>query len=332
MKTNANLFTYFLSRSMFLGGGLSLMYLNSGKDTYISCILGILIGIAIIYIFTYLIKNNPQVINNIFFKIVYFAFLIFIIFILLIILSTFIYSYFLPFTPALFSCLPFIFLATFLNSRKKRNIYYLATIFFIISIITIFIKTSLLMNEFKYTNILPILSTNPKNIFQSSFIFACLSTAPFLLNVGEDVSFKHSVKYYLIASLTILLIILTITFVLGDLVTVFSYPEYAILRKIRFFKFIENIENFISVSWFLDIFITLSLAGHKLKEVINTQNNYVSFGITLLILFVINKYISSNFYASILIYKNYIYILLALIILLSLIIFITSPRKSNTTN
>ncbi len=332
MKTNANLFTYFLSRSMFLGGGISLMYLNSGKDTYISCILGILIGIAIIYIFTYLIKNNPQVINNIFFKIVYFTFLTFIIFILLIILSTFIYSYFLPYTPALFSCLPFIFLATFLNTQKKRNIYYLATIFFVISIITITIKTSLLINEFQYTNILPILSTSPINIFKSSFIFACLSTTPFLLNIGENVSFKYSVKYYLISSLTILIIILTITFVLGDLVKTFSYPEYAILRKIRFFKFIENIENFISVSWFLDIFITISLAGYKLKEVFNTQNNYIPFGITLFILFIVNKYISSNFYVSILIYKNFIYILIALVTLLCFIIFVTKPKKSNAIN
>ncbi len=331
MKTNNDLFTFFLSRSMFLGGGISLMYLSSNKDNYISCILGLLLGIIIIYIYTKLINNNANIKNNILFKIFFFPYLVFIIFILLIILSTFIYSYFLPFTPALFSCLPFIFLATYLNSKSAKNIYYLATIFFFLSIFTIFIKTALLAQNFNYKNILPIMSNPTSSIFYSSIIFAILSTAPLFLNINKDITFKKTLKYYLISSLSIFLIIITITFVLGDSVGIYSYPEYAILRKIKFFKFIENIENFISISWFLDIFITLSLTSLNIKELFNTQNRLVPFLITFIILYLINKCVSNNFFASMVIYKTYVFIL-GILFLLLLIICALNKLKNNATN
>lgn len=326
MKKNSNLLIYFLSRSLFLGGGISTLFLYCSKDAYIAIILGTLLGIGIIYIISRIKISKPFNIYlqeksfiNILIKVIFICYIIFGIFILLIILATFLYSYFLPFTPSVISCLPFIFLAAFLSPKSTSKIVYVAQVLFIISLILIFLKTILLANEFDFGNLLPVLTTKPFNIFKASLIFTILSTAPFILLIDESIQFKQSLKYYLISSLTIFIVVLTITAVLGELVNVYSYPEYSVLRKIRLFKFIENIENFISIGWFFDIFICLSLSSLKLKQLFNTNKSIVSFGITTFILFIVNCLIINNFYNSIIIYKIFPIILAIFMFILFLL-------------
>ena len=326
MKKNSNLLIYFLSRSLFLGGGISTLFLYCSKDAYIAIILGTLLGIGIIYIISRIKISKPFNIYlqeksfiNILIKVIFICYIIFGIFILLIILATFLYSYFLPFTPSVISCLPFIFLAAFLSPKSTSKIVYVAQVLFIISLILIFLKTILLANEFDFGNLLPVLTTKPFNIFKASFIFTILSTAPFILLIDESIQFKQSLKYYLISSLTIFIVVLTITVVLGELVNVYSYPEYSVLRKIRLFKFIENIENFISIGWFFDIFICLSLSSLKLKQLFNTNKSIVSFGITTFILIIVNCLIINNFYNFIIIYKIFPIILAIFMFILFLL-------------
>ena len=326
MKKNSNLLIYFLSRSLFLGGGISTLFLYCSKDAYIAIILGTLLGIGIIYIISRIKISKPFNIYlqeksfiNILIKVIFICYIIFGIFILLIILATFLYSYFLPFTPSVISCLPFIFLAAFLSPKSTSKIVYVAQVLFIISLILIFLKTILLTNEFDFGNLLPVLTTKPFNIFKASLIFTILSTAPFILLIDESIQFKQSLKYYLISSLTIFIVVLTITAVLGELVNVYSYPEYSVLRKIRLFKFIENIENFISIGWFFDIFICLSLSSLKLKQLFNTNKSIVSFGITTFILIIVNYLIINNFYNSIIIYKIFPIILAIFMFILFLL-------------
>lgn len=336
MKTNTNIFTYFLSRTLFLGGGISMMFLYSNKDSYIACILGTLLGIIILYFFSYFQKQISPNLNlclkennilNIIFKIIYILYLLFVTFIILIILSTFIHSYFLPFTPTIMSCLPFIFLAFYFNGKKIKNIYYISLILFILSILTIITKTTLLTSEFKISNIFPLMMTDTTNIFKSSGIYCILSTAPFLINLGNKTTFKESVKYYLIAAFANLIVILTIIFILGETVSIYSYPEYAILRKINFFKFIENIENFISVSWFFDLFISLSLISIQIKETLNVKKSIIPFILSFIILLLTNKIVANNFYNSIAIYKVFPFILIGFITILFFLLFLKTKKK-----
>ena len=331
MKNNSNILTYFLARSLFLGGGISILFLYSDKDAYISVILGSLLGIVVIYLINYFKKKINMPLNlflkndsilSIIIKIILIGFILFGIFVLLVILSTFLYSYFLPFTPSIISCLPFIFLASFLNTKSIKKIIYVAQILFVISIVLIILKTCLLTNEFDFNNLLPFFTTKPANIFKTSLIFAVLSTAPFITLVDENINFKNSLKYYLISSLTILVVVLTLTIVLGNLVNIYSYPEYSVLRKISFFKFIENIENFISVGWFFDIFICMSVSSLKIKNIINVKKSYIPFLINLILLIIVNQYTANNFYNSMIIYKSFPTILFIFMILLFMLIYI----------
>lgn len=335
MKIKKGNLAYFLSRSLFLGGGISLLFLKASKDAYIAIILGSLLGIGIIYLISLVSKRIDQPLNeylkeksilNISIRIIFIIYIIFLIFILLIILATFLYSYFLIFTPSIITCLPFVFLATYLNSKSIKNISLIAGVLLVLSLVLVFLKTILLANEFDFSNLLPILTVKPNKLFITAILFAVLSTAPFITTIDEHITFKENIKYYLISMLTIFIVVLTITIVLGEMVNIYSYPEYSVLRKISLFNFIENIENFVSAGWFFDIFISLSVCSLKLKNLINVKSSLVPFIISVIILYIVNIFIANNFYNSMAIYKVFP-IILGVFMSILLILFMLKKSK-----
>ena len=338
MKIKKGNLAYFLSRSLFLGGGISTLFLKASKDAYIAIILGSLLGIGIIYLISLVSKRIDQPLNeylkeksilNISIRIIFIIYIIFLIFILLIILATFLYSYFLIFTPSIISCLPFVFLATYLNSKSIKNISLIAGVLLVLSLVLVFLKTILLANEFDFSNLLPILTVKPNKLFITAILFAVLSTAPFITTIDEHITFKENIKYYLISMLTIFIVVLTITVVLGEMVNIYSYPEYSVLRKISLFKFIENIENFVSVGWFFDIFISLSVCSLKLKNLINVKSSLVPFIISVIILYIVNIFIANNFYNSMAIYKVFPIILAVFMVILLILFMLKKSKKKD---
>mgnify|MGYP007083083343 CR=1 FL=1 len=250
--------------------------------------------------------------------------------ILFVILSGFLYSYFLPFTPSIISCLPFIIIAAYLSSKKLTAIYNVAFVLLFLSLFIIILKTTLLTNEFHYSNLFPILSVKTTSIFKASLIYAVISTSPLLILLNENIEFKPSLKYYLLAALTNIIVGLTITLILGELINVYSYPEYTILRRIKFFKFIENIENFICINWFFDLFISLTLFITKIKDTLNIKNNIVPFLISFSILYIVNRYFANNYYNTMLLYKFFPYICGGFIIVILTLASIKRLFKSKT--
>ena len=313
MKKNNCLFIYFLSHFLFLGGGFARICELSNTDTCIAFILGTLLGIIIIYLINQVSCNIPlkeyikkNTFLNILFKLVYFLYISFNLLILFVILSGFLYSYFL----------------------KIKGIYNVAFVLFFLSLFIIILKTILLTNEFHYSNLFPILSVKTTSVFKASLIYAVISTSPLLILLNENIEFKASLKYYLLAALTNIIVGLTITLILGELINVYSYPEYTILRRIKFFKFIENIENFICINWFFDLFISLTLFITKIKDTLNIKNNIVPFLVSLSILYIVNKYFANNFYNTMFLYKFFPYICGGFIIVLLVLASIKKLYKS----
>ena len=315
MKKNTNLLIYFLTHFLFLGGGFARICELSNTDTCIAFILGTLIGIIILFLinkvssdvsFKEYIKKNTFL--NIIIKLIFLIYILFNLLILFVILSGFLYSYFLPFTPSLVSCLPFLLLASFLASKKIKGIYNVAFVLIFFSLFIIILKTLLLTYEFHYDNLFPVLAVKTTSIFKASLIYAVISTSPIFILINEKLEFKSSLKYYLLSSCTLVMIAFTISLILGEMINVYSYPEYTILRRIRFFKFIENIENFICINWFFDLFISLSIFILKIKETLNIKNNIVPFLISFGILYLVNTYFSNNFYNTMIFYNVFPYI------------------------
>lgn len=326
---------FLIGRSLFLGGGISLLLAYGSKDTWIGMILGFLLGIGIIYLYSkvsfsasihdYLQKKS---FINITLKLTILLFSLFVMFFLLSAFSIFIYSFYLPFTPTLISVLPFLFLAIFLGSKGKKSISKVAKILFFTNLVLIGLKFTMLGPNIKIDNFLPVYTISKSNLFLTAVTFAILSTTPYLLMVDVKCDFKTNLKSYTLNSGILILMIIYLIGCLGtNLAKTFSYPEFSILRQINIFDFIQNIESFLAMNWAFDIFIALSYASEKIKEVCSFKNNLFSYLIGLVLLILVCKLIISDYIGSLILYKNFILIFL----ILSLVIYLFLGIKKRST-
>lgn len=317
---------FLLSRSLFLGGGVSLILSVGGKDAWIGIILGFLLGIGIIFcyskitnpiensVYQYTKKNNFL---NILIRLSLLTLYLGIIFLLIIIFTVFIYSYYLPFTKAIVSCAPFLFLAIFLSTKGHKAIARVGQLIFGVGIIVFILKTSALVYYIKLDNFLPILTIKSSNIFITAINYAVLTTIPYLLVIDQKSNFKNNLISYTFSFITLFIMF---TYIIGcfgnNLVMTFSYPEFTILRLINFFNFIQNVESFLAINWLFDIFIALAFASSKIKEVCHYKNNILTYIIGFIILFIVSNFIISDYKITISIYHIFIFLFLIIEIII----------------
>lgn len=314
LGTKNSLYIYFLSHYLFLGGGFATICKIAGKDAYIGAIVGFFLGISIIYLIYKLSKLEK---NTYIFKTIFIIFIIINIFILLLFLASFLYSYFLFFTPSIFTLLPLLLLALYINKKGDKTILNVSFLLLFISLFIVLSKNILLIKEYDISNILPIFTTSSSNIIKVSLIYALLSTSPIFILINDNLEFKSMLKFYTLANTTNILILLSMSFILGNTICIYSFPEYTILRRIKVSSFLENIENFMCVNWFFDSFITLSLFINKLKITTSKKYYIPSIIILVIILLIVSIFFASNYKNIMYVYNYFPYVLLVIITLLT---------------
>ena len=293
---------FFLSRFLFFGLGISLILNTGEKDSLLAVILGYFLGIIIICIFNKLLTSiNSKSIKkseylNIAIRLILCILYLFLISLGIIIFVCFIRDFFLPYTNTITTSLPFILLAVYLALKGMNAIAKSGEILFYILIVGFILTFFALLPASDMDNFLPILTINKCSFIKTSISFALLSTTPFLLMIDEKSNLKNDLKAYSLGTITIFLTLFIIISIFGsNLVKTFSYPEYVVLRQIKVFNFLENIENFIVLSWFFDIFITLSIAFNKLNKITKIKNKYINYLFSILLLIIINKLFIENY-------------------------------------
>ena len=127
-----NKLTYFIARSSMFGIGFFLIFQNAGKDTWISILLGTILGLIILYIYN-IIKNHLQndtlqnklkqtLIGKIYIVIML-LFYLYLTFITLMLLPLFVNSFYLTTTPKIIVNIPFLILAIYLSFKDKGKAY-----------------------------------------------------------------------------------------------------------------------------------------------------------------------------------------------------------------
>ena len=312
--------SFFLSRALFLGGGLANIITLSQKDSWISALFGILIGIIIIYLIHLFSSNQPlnkylsdKKIINYTIKTIYVLLCSFITFICLLALTNLFENYYLPLTPPWIISFSFISICIYSLIKGYTTFIRVIEVLFPISIIIVIIKTTMLIPSMHFNNFLPLLTVENNNLFVASLKYAVISTTPFLLIIDEHNSLKNKIINYIIGTLSTLIILISVIAVLGyPLIQILSYPEYAILRKIEFLNFIENIENIIAFIWFIDLFALLTMSSFCIKKITNKK---IAIIILLLITTIFNLFIIKDYDIVIIIYNNYLNILFILLII-----------------
>lgn len=333
---------YFVSRALFLGVGYSYMYKSSGKDAWIAIIMGYLIGNIIIYLYDKFAKKINYNLNNLFdkksiiSKIYKFIFLIIYLFLILYtstIFTNFVKTYYLFETP-IWATLSVLYAACFYVANKsEQTLIRTSLILFPISVTLIFINSALLFPLTNSLNFLPIFTNSTTNILTASLIYILCTAVPSILLLEYKVSLKTKLYSYFFVTFIILFINLFITGVLGDyLISTYSFPEYMVLRRIRFLDFIENVENFASMMWYFDIFIIITLSIIKIKKLLPQKNqNLIIVSILLFLTFLSYKTFTNYFSALDTFMKNGILFLLIFLILTCPILLIYTSFKIKKT-
>lgn len=338
MKNNK--LTYFFTRYSMFGIGFFLLFKNAQKDAWISVILGTILGVIVIYIYSLIKKYFQKVkVNNLlnqtlmgkFYLGILLLFYIYITIMILIVLPMFVNSFYLLYTPKIIVIIPFLLIALYLTSKEKRVLETLSNLLCVFSILIIIIYALFLTKYVDFSNLAPIYSTKSTSIIKASLIYAAISSIPQILTINfNNHSFKKDLKDYLLASLTSFTITMFIILTLGEpLIQIYSFPEYALLKQIKILDFIENIENLSTFIWYFDMFIVLSSTLSNIKDTLPSKHNKlylfsISFIILLLSTFVIGK----NYRIIITLFYYYPFTLfIFLLLFITLLIYLKTSSK-----
>lgn len=292
---------YFLSRSLFIGiSSRSLINLTK-QDAWITMIIAFIIGFIPIMLFYYIAKDNDEYnifdkINILFpkFKNIIKFLLVLIVFMLTLInfwnFSYLIVNQFLNKTPKyaieLSLLLPIIMLVT----KKEKIVARVSLILFFFAIFLMFISNTGIISKFEIENIKPILENNPINGCLQYISYNVLPI--FMLLTFPNKKIKNSMVIgYIISSITLFITMFLIIGVLGiDLVQIFEYPEFHIL-KLAYQGFLTfRLENILTIQWVFDCFIFICVGIKFCNDAFNIEKKYI----IPIIIFIISSLVSIN--------------------------------------
>ncbi len=276
---------YFLTRSLFLGIGFSLIIGVTKQDSILAFIIGTLLGLIFIHLMNKIQQEKGSKTLNelltemkglgIFLRIVFISYGVILLCEGLTFIQLFASSFFLIHTPIWFISLPLVLLLLRICKNGKTTTFRVATCLFPISLFLTIISLGTLLGYAKLDNVNPLLVTLPIHFLKSVFYYTTLSVSPSILMLLTENN-KSNTFSYLLGSLTLILKMFLIIAILGPiLATIYRFPEYIILKEIKILDFIEKIENVVALSWIFDEFIYLSMASLLVKELIPKKFNFL---------------------------------------------------------
>ncbi len=349
-----NCLIYFIMQASFIGVIINNITTIAKEDSYLCMILGTIIGIFIVCLYTKLININPN--KNINENILY-------IFgdkigrIIIILLSLFIFSFgiiilynvvnfiiseYLYYTPNYAVTITLTIPIIYLLSHNVKVICRTSIILFFISFTLYILSIIGLIGGTNFSNLLPILSNGSNTIIKGTTLYIAYTTLPlFLITIIPKNRIKNCknfnkkvIKYYLLSSIITTLTCIILLSVLGvDLATLYNYPSYHMLSKIALGGFIKRIESLLAIQWIICIYFMLVFINYYIKSSLSTifcYNKYFSFIIPVTMM-----------YFSIIIFKNntislvfemnyYPYLLFIFLLIIPFIIYIVSKKRNKT--
>ena len=250
-----------LIHSLLFGFGLPLITKLSGSDLIISLLIGTIINVLLIMAFNFI---KPL-------KIVSIMINILIIFIYLKIISTYISTFYLINIPACIIWVIILILTIYIVSKKTIIINYVCFIMAFINISLFTVMVLALINKINYQNYLPIFTHNFKNIMMGGLIYSLVTIIPYL-HIKNEFNLKEQLITLSLSTVTSAIIFILALGILGpNFIVIYQYPEYMILKEIKMFSFIANVENIFAFIFGNEIIISIILYLNNLKKLLITK-------------------------------------------------------------
>lgn len=321
-----------LTKSGFVGMASYIIFSYSNIDTYLSAILGTLIGIIPLLIFIFIMKHsedkdivdlNNTIYGKIFgniLNIILNASVLFMAIMALYNISQFMDINYMPDTNTNYLRILILVPIVYAASKNITVISKISQIILAINL-AIFILTILgSIGSCKVDNIFPIMKDGVRPVISSTIIYVIFTTFPiFLLTIIPQSSVMQE-KYksrkiffmYFLANFILIAIIITTILILGeDLLPLFRYPEYTSLKRFELFKIIRRIENTLSLQFVFNSIMYLIVSFHfiiqSLKKIFkNTQRENLFPYILAVIVLIFSNLLFKNTVESTIFIKKYI--------------------------
>lgn len=328
--------SYFIFRASTLGLASFSLTTILKQDAWLGALLGILFGIFPIILFYKIADCDEELtilekVNKLFPKGKYIINILLGLFILLFSilnfwnLSTFIKSQFLSKTPIMVVSISLIIPIVFLLMQKNKVIARVSFVLFILSFLFTFSSMIGLFDKIELNNIMPILENNPtKGIL--TYISYCVLPIFMILIFPNKYVKKSIIIGYMISSTTILISLFLLISILGiDLVLLFQYSEFQILKLIFEGVLSIRVENFLSLQWIFDLFIFITIGIKYTTESFNIKNHYV---IPLIVIIINNFLFPNTILANKIITSYFPYIVPIFLLGIPLIIYIKQKKRN----
>ena len=271
----------FSSRSLYNGIGIQNMLNYSKIDTWMSILLGFIIGFIPLFVVMHLNKKKINLFELIKSKIIKFIFMVFLIFTLITLLNDFTNFASLQYlfeTPNLVIALLVMIPSLYIVNKGIETIGRASLFMFYISIILFLVNSISLFQYIEIDNLKPLLKDGVMPVLYSSLHFVSYSLAPILfLSIipknDEDYKTynKKLILGYIISSLSIFIIVFYVTTVFNyQYTSLFNYPVYFILKKIEY-EFLSNVENVVSLFFVIDYFFTILVYMYSIKYYLKNE-------------------------------------------------------------
>ena len=305
-KINYLTLMFFVIRSCFIGMSLNTLLYFSKNSSYISIIIGTIIGICLLILFDYISrlypdKNLYEIIDCSFKKsianILKFIILIFTFFMSFIIfwnLLTFISSQFLYKTPNIIIAICFMIAIIYTCFKGYDTYIRSTTIIFTFTIILFFISLISLTMQSDITKSFPL---SISDSITGSYFFTGFNILPLflLLNIprnkikDNDNFLKHKIYTLIFSSFTLFSVTYLVLTIYGiKLASLLQFPEFHLLKNISIFGFIERMENILALQWIFDYYVILTFLVLFIGDYTKPNKiNYVIIGIIIVIISVL---------------------------------------------
>lgn len=337
--------------STLIGIGFNNLINIAKLDSYISIIIGYIIGFVPILLFLYLFnqeKTLNELINdtfgNILGKIINYLLLIPIGIIGLCSvysICNFMVSQFLSDTPIIILYVVPSIVILYGIIKGIESLSRTSLILYVITLILVIITVLGLAPKLDFNNYKPILENGITSPLKGSLIFTISDIIPVFIVLAiskknikdKEKTTKSIIIFY---TISILIMFLNIAMTLGTLgihlTEMYQYPEYLVLKQISFFNFLDRIENFVTIQWIFRTFILVSLVVYYIKNTIKKDTNSKIIPTLILATIIIldlvifkNNTMFTNFVSKIYPYSNLF--LLTMIIIISITVFLKNKRR-----
>lgn len=321
----------FLSRSFYSGIGFSNILLSSKNTTWISLLIGFIIGFIPILVIRSL--NNKNLFEIIHSKTIKFIIIIITMFSFTILLNdftNFCNVKYLFETSSIFIAILIVISSLYIVNKGIETIGRSALFMSFISIILYIVISISLIKYIDINNLKPIIINN--NI-KSIILYISYTIPPIILlsiipknNLINDKYNKCLIIGYIISFISIFIIFFFITTIYNyEYISLFNYPAYFALKKINY-NFISNVENIYSLFFIIDYFYSIITYIYIFKYYLKKEYNISNYYILLILLVYISIYTYKNINIVHLITNNLLHVILFIFIIL----FILLPIKKDS--